>query len=55
MVQFTLDRAAAGVDAKKIEAERGVVEVTIPLPKEAKNETIAIKPTRRLISVRTRR
>jgi HSP20 family protein len=37
----------AGVDAKKIKAEThdGVVEVTIPLPKEAKKETVAIKPT----------
>ena len=38
---------AAGVDPKKIEGEThdGVVEVTIPLPKEAKKETIAITPT----------
>jgi HSP20 family protein len=37
----------AGVDARKIEAKThdGVVEVTIPLPKEAKKETVAIKPT----------
>ena len=36
----------AGVDAEKIKAEThdGVVEVTIPLPKEAKKETVAIKP-----------
>ena len=36
-----------GVDAKKIKAKThdGVVEVTIPLPKEAKKETVAIKPT----------
>ncbi len=37
----------AGVDPKKIEAKThdGVVEVTIPLPKEAKKETITITPT----------
>ena len=37
----------AGVDAKKIKAKThdGIVEVTIPLPKEAKKETVAIKPT----------
>ena len=37
----------AGVDPKKIEAKThdGVVEVTIPLPKEAKKETVAITPT----------
>ena len=37
----------AGVDAKKIKAKThdGVVEVTIPLPKEAKKETVTIKPT----------
>ncbi len=36
-----------GVDAKKIKAKThdGVVEVTIPLPKEAKKETISITPT----------
>ena len=36
-----------GVDAKQITAEThdGVVEVTIPLPKEAKKETVTIKPT----------
>ena len=36
-----------GVDAKQIKAEThdGVVEVTIPLPKEAKKETVTIKPT----------
>ena len=36
-----------GADAKKITATThdGVVEVTIPLPKEAKKETIAITPT----------
>ncbi len=36
-----------GVDAKKIVAttKDGVVEVTIPLPKEAKKETIKITPT----------
>ena len=35
-----------GVDVKKIKAStrNGVVEVTIPLPKEAKKETVAIKP-----------
>ena len=35
------------LDPKKIEAEThdGVVEVTIPLPKEAKKETVAITPT----------
>ncbi|MGO9247712.1 MAG: Hsp20/alpha crystallin family protein [Solirubrobacteraceae bacterium] len=37
----------AGVEAKKIKAKThdGVVEVTIPLPKEAKQETITITPT----------
>jgi HSP20 family protein len=37
----------AGVDAKDIKAEThdGVVEVTIPLPKEAKKETVTITPT----------
>ncbi len=37
----------AGVDAKKIKAKThdGVVEVTIPLPKEAKKEPVTIKPT----------
>jgi HSP20 family protein len=36
-----------GVDAKKIKANTrdGVVEVTIPLPKEAKKETVKITPT----------
>jgi HSP20 family protein len=36
-----------GVDAKQITAEThdGVVEVTIPLPTEAKKETITITPT----------
>jgi len=36
----------AGVDPKTIEAKthNGVVEVTIPLPKEAKKQTIAITP-----------
>ena len=36
-----------GVDAKKIKAEThdGVVEVTIPLPKEAKKQTVKITPT----------
>jgi HSP20 family protein len=36
-----------GVDAKKIKAKTrdGVVEVTIPLPKEAKKETVKITPT----------
>ena len=36
----------AGVDAEKIKAEThdGVVEVMIPLPKEAKKQTVAIKP-----------
>ena len=35
------------VDAKQIKATThdGVVEVTIPLPKEAKKETVSIKPT----------
>jgi HSP20 family protein len=37
----------AGVDAKKIKANThdGVVEVTIPLPKEAKKEPVRITPT----------
>jgi HSP20 family protein len=37
----------AGVDAASIKAEThdGVVEVTIPLPKEAKKQTITITPT----------
>jgi len=37
----------AGVDAKKIKAKThdGVVEVTIPLPKEAGKEKVEIKPT----------
>jgi HSP20 family protein len=37
----------AGVDAKKIKASThdGVVEVTIPLPSEAKKEKVEIKPT----------
>ncbi len=37
----------AGVDASKIKAQThdGVVEVTIPLPKEAKKEPITITPT----------
>jgi HSP20 family protein len=37
----------AGVDAKKIKARTrdGVVEVTVPLPKEAKKETVRITPT----------
>jgi HSP20 family protein len=37
----------AGVDAKKIKAKThdGVVEVTVPLPKETKKETITITPT----------
>ena len=36
-----------GVEATKIKAEThdGVVEVTIPLPKEATKETVTIKPT----------
>ncbi len=36
-----------GVDAKKIKASThdGVLEVTIPMPKESKKETVAIKPT----------
>lgn len=36
-----------GVDPKKIKAKThdGIVEVTIPLPKEAKKETIKITPT----------
>ncbi|HEX8975458.1 MAG TPA: Hsp20/alpha crystallin family protein [Solirubrobacteraceae bacterium] len=37
----------AGVDAKKIKAEThdGVVEVTIPLPKDEKSEKVTITPT----------
>jgi HSP20 family protein len=37
----------SGVDVSKIEAKTkdGVVEVTIPLPQEAKKETITITPT----------
>jgi HSP20 family protein len=37
----------AGVDASKIEAKThdGIVEVTIPLPEEAKKKTVAITPT----------
>jgi HSP20 family protein len=37
----------AGVDAKNITASTrdGVVEVTIPLPKEATKETVTITPT----------
>jgi len=37
----------AGVDTKTIKAKThdGVVEVTIPLPKEAKKETVTITPT----------
>ncbi len=37
----------AGVDAKKVKARTtdGVLEVTIPLPKEAKNERVEITPT----------
>jgi HSP20 family protein len=37
----------AGVEAKKIKAEThdGVVEVVIPLPKEAQKETVKITPT----------
>ncbi|MGA2321526.1 MAG: Hsp20/alpha crystallin family protein [Solirubrobacteraceae bacterium] len=37
----------AGVDAKKIKAKTrdGVVEVTVPLPKEAKKEAVTITPT----------
>ena len=37
----------AGVDPKKIEAKThdGIVEVKIPLPKEAKKETVKITPT----------
>jgi HSP20 family protein len=37
----------AGVEAEKIKAETrdGVVEVTIPLPKEAKKEAVTITPT----------
>src|SRR5271169_170124 len=37
----------AGVDANKIKAKThdGVVEVTIPLPKEVKKETVKITPT----------
>ena len=44
---LALDGAAPGVDASKIKAKThdGVVEVTIPLPKEAKKETVKITPT----------
>jgi HSP20 family protein len=37
----------SGVDAKKIKAKThdGVVEVTIPLPKEGKKESVSITPT----------
>jgi HSP20 family protein len=37
----------AGVEAKKIKARThdGIVEVTIPLPKEPKKETVTITPT----------
>ena len=37
----------AGVDAKKIKANThdGIVEVTIPLPKQASKETVTITPT----------
>jgi HSP20 family molecular chaperone IbpA len=37
----------AGVDPKKIKAKTrdGLVEVTIPLPKPAKKETIKITPS----------
>lgn len=37
----------AGVDPKKIKAKThdGIVEVMIPLPKEAKKETVTITPT----------
>jgi HSP20 family protein len=37
----------SGVDPKKIEAKThdGVVDVTVPLPKEAKKEAVTIKPT----------
>jgi HSP20 family protein len=37
----------AGVEAKKIKAKThdGIVEVTIPLPKEAKQEKVEITPT----------
>lgn len=40
-------RLPAGVDAKKIKAStrEGVVEVTIPLPSEAKKEPVRITPT----------
>ncbi len=40
-------RLPAGVDPKKIEAKthEGIVEVTIPLPKEAKKEPVKIIPT----------
>jgi HSP20 family molecular chaperone IbpA len=36
-----------GVDAKDIRAKThdGVVEVTIPLPREAKKETVKVTPT----------
>jgi HSP20 family protein len=37
----------AGVDAKEIKAKThdGVVELTIPLPREAKQDTVTITPT----------
>lgn len=37
----------AGVDASKIKAKTkdGVVEITIPLPSEKKNEPVTITPT----------
>jgi HSP20 family molecular chaperone IbpA len=37
----------SGVEAKNIKAKThdGVVEVTIPLPKEAKKEPVTITPT----------
>ncbi len=37
----------AGIEANEIKAEThdGVLEVTIPLPKEARKETVEIKPT----------
>jgi HSP20 family molecular chaperone IbpA len=37
----------AGVDPKHIKARTkdGVVEVTIPMPKEAKNQKVTITPT----------
>jgi HSP20 family molecular chaperone IbpA len=37
----------AGIDAKKIKAKThdGMIELTIPLPKEAKKEPVKVIPT----------